>query len=129
MLDAKTEREHARESIHQRASDSHGLFALENFTRKRLRENFSPAKKPPSTGSASLASGEMQCARDANEEKVVRRALCVCVCALCCSKCSAVEGLCCYGNKIISTQIDVVTAAALVFLISLLLQLAHKFHV
>jgi hypothetical protein len=77
VLDAKTEREHARESIHQRASNSHSLFALENFTRKRLREKFPPAKKPPSTGSASLASGEMQCARDANEEKVVRRALCV----------------------------------------------------
>jgi len=80
---AKTEREHARESITARPIRT-AFFALQNFTRKRFKTGegaaweISPAKKPPSTGSASLASGEMQCARDANEEKVVRRALCVC---------------------------------------------------
>lgn len=91
------------------------------FLRRRVKD-FTGAQKSHPRRPACIRRNAVRALT--SEEKVVRRALCVS-----CHATSAVEGLRCYGNKIISTQIDVVTAAALVFLISLLLQLAHKFHV
>jgi hypothetical protein len=81
------------------------------------------AKKPPSAAGQCRLHQEKCSAAGASEEKVVKRALCV---SRSCYKCSR-GPLLLQQQNYINTNRCRNSSTALVFLISLLLQLAHKF--